>query len=94
MTEALIAKDRQSRRDSVKETLQVDVDHILPIADRQVVEGSYRADAGIANEDIKLAKSLAGQTNEASQVISFPHIRRRIYTLATRDGDAIRERLQ
>src|SRR5439155_301774 len=39
MSETLLAKDRQRCGDAVQNTFDVDVDHLLPILDAQVVEG-------------------------------------------------------
>ena len=38
MSETLLAEDRQRCRDAVWHTFDVDVDHLLPILDVQVVE--------------------------------------------------------
>ncbi len=39
MSETLLAKDGQRCRDAVKNALAVDVDHLLPILDAQVIQG-------------------------------------------------------
>ena len=65
MPETLMAEDRQRCRDAVQNTLDVDVDHLLPIRDAQVVEGGNRPNPGIIDENVKLAVPLACQLDEA-----------------------------
>jgi hypothetical protein len=43
MSETLLAKDRQRGRDSVKNTFDVDVDHVFPIFNAQVILGATPA---------------------------------------------------
>ena len=53
MPETLMAEDRQRCGDAVQNTLDVDVDHLLPIRDAQVVEGGNRPNSGIIDENVK-----------------------------------------
>ena len=48
----------QRRADGVDEPLDVDVDHLVELVHGQIEERSIGADAGIANDDIELAKAL------------------------------------
>ena len=48
----------------VQNTFDVDVDHLLPILDAQVVEGRNWHDAGIVDENVKLAVPLTCQLHE------------------------------
>ena len=41
MPDTLLAKDRQRCRDAVQNAFDVDVDHLIPILDAQVVEGGF-----------------------------------------------------
>ena len=64
MPETLLAEDRQRGGDAVQNTFDVDVDHLLPILDAQVVEGRNGHDAGIVDENVKLAVPLTCQLHE------------------------------
>jgi hypothetical protein len=64
MTESLRPKLRQRCRDAVQHAFDVDVDHLLPILDAQVVERGDRHHTGVIDEHIKLAVPLAGQPHE------------------------------
>ena len=44
-----------------KDAFDVDVDHLLPILNAQVIEGGDRHNAGIADENVELAVSLRCQ---------------------------------
>ena len=64
MPETLLAEDRQRCRDAVQNAFDVDVDHLLPLLDAQVVEGGDRPNAGIVDENVKLAVPLTCQLDE------------------------------
>src|SRR2546429_526159 len=51
-------------RDAVQITFDVDVDHVLPRLDAQVVEGGDRPNAGIVDENVKLTVPLICQLDE------------------------------
>ena len=57
MSETLLAKDRQRGGDSVKNTFDVDVDHVFPILNAQVVQGRHRHDAGIVDRERRAGRS-------------------------------------
>src|SRR6266571_4482205 len=59
MTESLLAKHWERRRDAVQNAFDIDVDHLLPILDAQVVEGRHGHYARIGEENVQLAVSLA-----------------------------------
>jgi hypothetical protein len=58
MSETLLAEDRQRCGDAVEHTFDVDIDHLLPILDAQVVERGNWHNAGIAEENVEFAVSL------------------------------------
>ena len=70
MPEALPAEDRQRRRDAVQNALDIDVDHLLPLLDAQVVERGDRPHAGIVDENVELAEALPGQLDEGGKVVA------------------------
>jgi hypothetical protein len=70
MPKTLLAEDGQRRRDTVENTFNVDVDHILPILNAQVVEKRYRGNASVANENVKFTVSITSQLDELRQVFA------------------------
>src|SRR5438270_1653732 len=70
MSETLFAEDRQRCGDAVEHTFDVDVDHLLPILDAQVVERGNWHNAGIAEENVKLAVSLTCQLDEVGYLLT------------------------
>ena len=66
MSETLLAKDRQRGGDSVKNTFDVDVDHVFPIFNPQVIHRRYRHDAGVVDENVELAVAVKREANETS----------------------------
>jgi hypothetical protein len=91
MPEPLFAKDRQRGRDAVQNTFDVDVDHLLPLLDAEVVEGRDRPDAGIVDENIKLAVPVTCQRHEVGEVVAPSHVCARIGGFAARGRDAGRQ---
>ena len=73
--EALLAEDRQRRGDAVQDALEVDVDHLLPVLDAQVVQRGDQPDPGVADEDVELAVALACQRDQAGEVLAPRHVR-------------------
>jgi hypothetical protein len=65
MPETLFAEDRQRCGDAVQNTFEVDVDHLLPIPDAQLVKGRDWPNAGVAEEHVELAMPLTPQLYEA-----------------------------
>ena len=61
MSETLLAKHRQRCGDAVENTFDVDVDHVFPILHPQVVQGGDRPNAGVVDENVKLAVALTRQ---------------------------------
>src|SRR2546423_4701694 len=74
MSETLLAKHRQRCGDAVENTFDVDVDHVLPILHPQVVHGGDRPDAGIVDENVKLAVTLTRQVDETRHVLALSHV--------------------
>src|SRR6478736_5228216 len=64
MSETLLTKHRQRCGDAVENTFDVDVDHVLPILHAQVVQGGDRPNAGVVDENVKLAVTLTRQVDE------------------------------
>ena len=64
MPEALLAEDSQRGGDAVQNAFDVDVDHLVPISDAQIVERRHGHDAGIAEKNVEPAKPLARQLDE------------------------------
>src|ERR1700730_8263234 len=72
--ETLCAEQRERGSDSIQYAFDVDVDHVLPFFDVQFVEGSDWGDAGIIDENVKLAVPIACQLHELGQVLALPNV--------------------
>src|SRR6185295_2594583 len=92
--ETLLAENRQCRGDAVEDTFDVDVDHLVPFVDAEIVERRDRANAGVVDENVKLAVPLTCQLEEIGQVFAPFYVRARIGHLATRAHDAVGESLE
>ena len=66
---ALRPEDRQRRADPVQYALHIDVDHVVPLVDAQIVEGRDGAGPGIADEDVEPTEVLTGQRDQGPQVV-------------------------
>ena len=64
MSEILLTKHRQRCGDAVENTFYIDVDHVFPILHAQVVHGGDRSNAGVVDENVKLAVALTRQVDE------------------------------
>jgi hypothetical protein len=64
MSETLLAKHRQRCGDAIENTFDVDVDHVFAILHPQVVQGGDRPNAGVVDENVKLAVALTRQVDE------------------------------
>lgn len=51
-------ENRQRDADPVQHALHIDVDHVVPLVDAQIVEGRDRANSGIADEYVESAAGL------------------------------------
>ena len=91
MPEALLAEDRQGCGDAVENTFEVDVDHLLPILDPQVVKQGNRPDAGVADENVELAETLDRQLDEVEQIVAPFDVRARVGGLSARFPDTVGE---
>ena len=87
----LPAEDRQGRGDAVENALDVDVDHVLPLLDAQVVERGQRPDAGISDKNVELAVTLRCQGDECGHIGAPSHIRDQIDGFSTGFGNASRK---
>src|SRR6266403_6390647 len=94
MSETLLAKDRQRCGDAVQDTFNVDVDHLLPILDAQVVERRNWHNAGIAEENVELAVPLTCQLDEVGYVATPFHVCACIGGFAASIRDAGRQSFQ
>src|SRR6266699_2533040 len=94
MPETLLAEDMERRGDAVEHTFDVDVDHLVPIIDAQVVEGRHGHDTGIAEENVELAVSLASQLDEVGYIAAPLYVCGRVGNLAARRRDALGKRLE
>ncbi|EGE58966.1 hypothetical protein RHECNPAF_2530040 [Rhizobium etli CNPAF512] len=56
--------DRQGCRDAVEHTLDVDIDHPVPLLDLEGRERRERHDAGIVEDDVEPAEFRSGKTRE------------------------------
>jgi hypothetical protein len=74
--------------------VSVDVDHLLPILDAQIVERGNWHNAGIAEENVKLAVSLTCQLDEGGYVATPFYVCACIGCLAARSGDTASESLK
>ena len=70
MPKALGAEHGQRSGDTVQDTLDVDVNHLVPFFDAQIIKGCDRRDAGITDEDIQLAVPRTGQAHESGKVFT------------------------
>ena len=84
MAEALPTEHGKSRRNTVEDTLDVDVDHLVPIIDAQLVQQRYWPYPGVADKHVDFAEPLTGQRNEPGQFIALLHVRSDIGRFATR----------
>jgi hypothetical protein len=94
MSETLLAEDRQRCRDAVQNAFDVDVDHLLPILNAQIVESGNWHNAGIAEENVKLAVPLTCQLDEVGYVATSFYVGACIGCLAARSGDTASESLK
>jgi hypothetical protein len=75
VTESLLAEHRQGRGDAIQNALNVDVDHLLPLLDTQIVKQRDRPDPGVVYEHIELAEPLTRQRYQGGQVSAPLHVR-------------------
>src|SRR5206468_2125485 len=94
MPETLLAEDRKRCGDAVQNTFDVDVDHLLPIIDAQVVEGRNGHNAGIVDENVKLAVPLTCQLDKVGQVFAPFYVGACIGGLTARIREAARQSLK
>src|SRR6185295_7004554 len=94
MSETLLAENWQRCGDAVQDTFDVDVDHLVPFVDAEVVERRDRANAGVVDESVKLAVPLTCQLDKIGQVFAPFYVCARIGHLATRAHDAVGESLE
>ena len=64
MSEPLLTENGQRRRDAVKNPFDVDVYHLLPFLDAQVVEWGDWSHAGIVDENVKFTVPVTRQQDE------------------------------
>jgi len=74
MPKTLPSKNGQSGGDAVQQSLDVDIDHCLPVLDAQLLELRDRTDPGIGDQHIKLAMAIGRQTDERSHILSLRHV--------------------
>ena len=72
---ALPTEHRESGRYAKQDSLDVDVDHRLPILDGEFVERTYRHRTGVAEEHIQSAKPFLGKANELLEVRTLADVR-------------------
>src|SRR6476660_8384656 len=94
MSRALLTKHRQHCGDAVENTFDVDVDHVFPILHAQVVQRGDRPNAGVVDENVKLAVALTRQIDETRYVLALSHVSLCIGDFPTRPFDPTSERLQ
>src|SRR6266576_2032013 len=94
MSETLVAEDRQRCGNAVQHTFDVDIDHLLPILDAQVVERGNWHNAGIAEENVKFAVSLTCQLDEGGYLPTPFYVCACIGCLSTRSRDTASEGLK
>src|SRR5450755_1798402 len=70
----LRAEDRQCCRDAVENAFNVDIDHLFPILDAQIVEGGNWHNTGIIDENVKLTVPLTCQPDEVGEVVAPSHV--------------------
>src|SRR6266576_5473914 len=94
MSKTLLAEDRQRGGDAVEHTFDVDVDHLLPILNAQVVERGNWHNAGIVEENVKFAVLLTCQLNEVGYLPTPFYVCACIGCLSTRSRDTASEGLK
>src|ERR1700733_13515416 len=75
MAKALPTEYGQRGCNTVQQPLEVDVDHLLPILNAQVLQLGNRTDTCIADEHVELAISTACQRGERGYILAFRHVR-------------------
>ncbi|MET7781292.1 TetR/AcrR family transcriptional regulator [Streptomyces mirabilis] len=68
MPEALLPEDRQSFGDPVQHAFEVDVDHLLPVLDTEVVQGGDQTDTLYRNFPTREALIEAAYRNEVARL--------------------------
>ena len=91
MPEPLLSEDRQRGGDAVQNALEIDVDHLFPILDTELVEQRNGPDAGIADENVELAEPLACQPDEIGEVDAPFDVRQPVGGLSARFFDMLCE---
>ena len=91
---ACLRKDGQRCRDTVQNTFDISVDHILPIVDAQIVERRDRHNAGIVDENIKLAVALTCQLDKVGQIVTPADIFASVRGFTAHIRDASRQSLE
>ena len=94
MSETLLAKDRQRSGDAIQNTFDVDVDHLLPILDAQVVKERIWRNASIVHENIKLAIPLTCQLDEGGYIVAPFYVCWCIAGFTATNRDASRQSLK
>ena len=64
MSEILTAEHGQRGGDAVQNAFQVNVDHLLPVVDPELVKKRNWRNADVVDEHVEVAEALAGQLYE------------------------------
>ncbi len=92
LSESLRAKHRQRRGDAVEHALDVDVDHLLPVFDTQVVKGGNGHDASVIDEHVELPVPLARQLDQSGLIIATSDVSRCVSCLTSGLHDPVGQR--
>jgi len=87
----LSAKDRECGGNAVQHALDVDVDHLDPIVDTELVHQRDRADAGVVDQDIESTVGREGEGDEPVNLATLADVTRSVDRLAACVLDAARE---
>ena len=92
MPESLRAKHRQRCGDAVEHAFDVDVDHLLPVLDTQVVERGNGHHASVVDEHVEFPVPLARQLDQSGQIIATFDVGRCVGCLTSGSHDPIGQR--
>lgn len=72
----LPAEDRQCGGDTVQDAAQIDVDHVVPCVDVQVLQWGDRPDAGVVDQHVEAPESGDRRVDQADEVRTPPYVGR------------------
>jgi hypothetical protein len=92
MPEFLCAKQRQRCGDAIEDAFDVDVDHLLPILDAQVVKRGNGHHTSVVDEHVEFPVPLARQLDQGGQIIATFDVGRCVDCLASRSHGPVGQR--